>query len=124
MANIVLKNFIGEDGVLSAEWGRNKYYVSPCYRSNDGKIFPIVGRVRRSDKEGCFNVPFFSDTRKFFTIKADQITNGLVKEFQHSKEARTCQIVIAEVAQDIKPELFKLLVEKDIESFLARKAQV
>ena len=124
MANVVLKNFVGDDGVLSAEWGRNKYYVSPCYRSNDGKIFPIVGRVRRSDKEGYFNVPFFYDTTKFFTIKADQITTGLVKEFQHSKEARTCRIVIAEVGQDIAPDLFKLLVEKDVESFLAKKAHI
>ena len=124
MANVVLKDFINADGILSAKWGRNTYYISPCYRSNDGKLFPIVGRMRKSEKEGCFNVPFFYDTTKFFTVRADQITNGLVKEFQHSKEARTCRIVIAEVAQNLRPEIFKYLVEKDVESFLARKAQV
>jgi hypothetical protein len=123
MAAIVLKNFVDDFGVMSAEWGRNKYYLSPCYRGRDNKLYPIRGLVKQSKKEGCFDVPFFYDVKKFFTIKADQLVTGVVKEFEHSREKRLCQIVIAEVCEDITPELFKILVEKDIESFLTRKSQ-
>jgi hypothetical protein len=99
---------------FTVAWQRNRYEKTLVYQGRDGKLYPIVGRVRPNIVDRTkVDIPFFFSPEKKFTAGYDAIKNGIVKIFS-TADGRECRIVIAEVSDDISPEMFRKVVEDNI----------
>lgn len=101
-------------------WQRNRYERTLVYQGRDGKLYPIIGRAKSSKSDRTkIDIPFFFNPEKSFTVDGSSIKNGIVKIF-NTRDGRECRIVIAEVAPDISPEMFRQVVRDDILAYVTR----
>ena len=109
-----------EKAPCAALFGKTRYEISVAYKTKDGKLFPVLGKVTKGPYPGTVVVPFFFNPAASTTLPNNALCNAIIKHFA-TPSGSEYKFVIAEVGKTCSKEIFERIVISDVEKTILKK---